>query len=781
MCGIKDAELIMNDSETNEIFELPSPHSITSAQSGRDSLAQPDRSLPANRADDDGPPRTYLKLSDERRAWLVQRACDRIDECRAKMGLVFGQGVAKPGSWAWDRQIAQMQYDGVFDWRKGSGGVFLENNWSMNVPKRFIRLMVAKVASDLLGTEPYFACMPEKAEDAELAKQVEKLVQDAVADSNMSEVLREAVRVAMTCGERAVKLTHVYDATEFRGPAVVAVDREGKPVTTPGGDYIFPKDDFVHEPGRNGQVRLRKEPAFALEAGSELLDARTGKLRYAQVDDLPQKLVHKDGLEAGGISCEDFIFPIDVPSLDKADIIVHVYDDTLETLQQVWGDKTHNERFQFSATGALSQASQPVTQQARNHNRELVNVHEVYIRCDADEDGKDEWIFLVLDFRSRESIYEEYLGNLGMKPPPFKLIRGVESVPGRAYGNGVYKMFEHKSLFIDVQFNRVALKSSKEGSITFVHKDGTEECKSGIELVIGDRKSYVIPANSVYGKDRPPVFRINLNEVDEYAMNLLQTMIQTGMLEFGIVSAADGAETDLNASGTATGVRNIERTGNLLHRMTEELMAKDIEGALRIATDIVLENMDPEAGVFSKRNKELVKLNRDEIRLLPRDVRLLLTKIRSEEGMAASAQVVQLLDAYYGRPMWMRKKVRPEYIAQLKMLDVQDADERLDEPTDEEIAQEQASPGSSTAQGAHGQGPSESITARLTDFQPGERSQVLQKYFGIQAGDASGLTSPGENVTNADHNVSNLDADRAVPARSQKPVGAVALNRPRQH
>ena len=520
----------MNDSEANDIFELTPTSTIQPAQ-GRAGVSARADVLQGDDAGNDGPPHSYLKLSDERRAWLVQRACDRIDECRAKMGLIFGQGIAKPGSWAWDRQIAQMQYDGVFDWRRDAGGVFLENNWSMNVPKRFIRLMVAKVASDLLGTEPYFACMPENAEDAELSKQVEKLVQDAVADSNLSEVLREAVRVAMTCGERAVKLTHVYDATAFRGPAVVAVDHEDKPITTPGGSYIFPKDDFVHDPEAEGQVRLKKEPEFALKAGSEFLDARTGKLRYARVDDLSQMLVHMDGLEAGGISCEDFIFPIDVPSLDKADIMVHVYDDTLEALRQVWGDKTHNERFQFSATGGLSQASQPITQhgeqEARNASRELVNVHEVYIRCDADEDGKDEWIFLVLDFRSRESIYEEYLGNLKMKQPPFKLIRGVESVPGRAYGNGVYKMFEHKSLFIDVQFNRVALKSSKEGSITFVHKDGTEESKSGIELVIGDKKSYVIPANSVYGKDRPPVFRINLNEVDEYAMNLLQTMIQT--------------------------------------------------------------------------------------------------------------------------------------------------------------------------------------------------------------------------------------------------------------
>jgi hypothetical protein len=183
----------METGEASELLDIPSqpPAAQPDVQSPQQ---DPVQSSPA-----DVPPTTYLKLTDEQRNNLVKRACDRIDECRTKMGLVFGQGLAKAGSWAWDRQIAQMQYDGVYDWRKDIGlTVFIENNWSMNVPKRFIRLMAAKVTSDLLGTEPYFACMPEKSADAELAKEVEAKVQDEVARSNASEVLREAVRVALS-------------------------------------------------------------------------------------------------------------------------------------------------------------------------------------------------------------------------------------------------------------------------------------------------------------------------------------------------------------------------------------------------------------------------------------------------------------------------------------------------------------------------------------------------------------------------------------------------------
>src|ERR1700722_10202675 len=122
----------MNDSEANQIFDLQSSTAPgeRDENNGRDISDHGDGIL-REAAKNGGKPVSYLKLSEERRAWLVERACDRIDECRAKMGLVFGQGLARPGSWAWDRQIAQMQYDGVFDWRRDSGGVFLENNWSM--------------------------------------------------------------------------------------------------------------------------------------------------------------------------------------------------------------------------------------------------------------------------------------------------------------------------------------------------------------------------------------------------------------------------------------------------------------------------------------------------------------------------------------------------------------------------------------------------------------------------------------------------------------------------
>lgn len=732
----------MDHAEANDILGIGAAQP-DEAQQPAVSVSQPVADQPQAQ------PKTFLDLNDDRKQWLLKRALDRIDDCRASMGIEFGMGEALHGSWAWFREIAMQGYEGRYDWRMAYGGVFTENNWSMNVPKRFIRLMAAKVNSDLVGTEPYFAAMPEKADKADLSKAVEKYMQRKVSDSNLSEVLREAVRVAICTGEQPVKLAYVSDKTSFKGPAVVAIGTDGQPLKTTTGDYIYPKDGTVKDPDVEGQFRLEKDPNFVINAQSDFINPATGAFNYQKIDLLPQFLIHKDGLEAGGLKTQDFLYPVEVPSLDKADIMVHVYDEAQENLARMYPWEAI--RLPEGDSGALSAASEANTEHGeqerflRQRARPLVNVHETYIRCDADQDGQDEWIFAVIDYKSRELIYAEYLGAMNLKQPPFVLLRGVESVPSRAYGSGVYKMFMDKNLFIDVQFNRIALKSSKDGSITFVHKDGTEETKAGLTVTVGDKKQYTIPANSIYSKDKPPIFRVNLNEVDEFGFKLLETMIQTGMLEFGIVSAADGSESDLNASGTATGIRNIERTGNLLHRMTEDMIAADIEKILDLACDIIIENMPDAEAQYDHDTAALMTLNKEEIRMLRRDVRLLLTKVRSEEAIATSTQVVALLDAYYARPMWLRKIVRPEYIKLLKNLDVQDADERLKDPTEDQIQKEAES---MQQQAQKALSSTEQIKLDGKVLMPSEIGQILQNNYKItpdpsRAQQTQGAQMPG--------------------------------------
>ena len=651
-------------------------------------------------------PKVYLfsDLDDEKRKerleWVVQRACERIEDCRVERGIEYGNNVmsVRGGSWAEKRQLARKQYEGNHDHRKIPGTVFYEQNWTMDVPKRFIKLLAAQYASDLLASNPFFAAMPEKVTstaNSDLVKQVESKVQDEVTRSNVRLILVEAIKVALTEGERPIKVTHLKDETTFKGPATVGVDAQGNPIKTPKGFYIFEKDNFIPDQSAQGVMRLEKDLSFTdtlapAGVGPDGQPVMKSTIRYMEIEMLPQTIVHYDGVYAGGIQSEDFLFPLTVPNLGEADFMCHVYDEPLENIKRVYSFNPIVEG--LTASGVLSAVGQSNENRGevehKSRIRELFNIHECYIRCDADGDGKEEWIFLVLDYTGKQALYAEYLGNCGMERPPFGLVRGLEAVPGRATGVGVYEACGDKALFIDLQFNRIALKSSKEGSVTFVHRDATEEQQEGLELIVGDKTQYTLRGTTIYSPSNPPIFRVNLNEVDEYGVELLEKLIQTLQMEFGIVSGAEGSSSNLNNSKTATGIRNLERTGNTVQRMAEDIIADDLVGIMKLVTECVLENMPEDEMTFDESQGALGSLNREEIRNLEQDVRLLLTKSRSEESINTSTQAKATILEYVDLPKWKQKLVRSQYIAILKSLDVSDADDKLKDPTDAELKAE---------------------------------------------------------------------------------------------
>lgn len=731
-------------------------------------------------------------IPEDRLKEITRHCVTRLQECRTEMGLDYGREngwslcpVGRVGTWAWNRQCARMEYANKFMHREALGGVWLESNWSLNVPARFVTLLASKYQDDLVGTDPFFAAMPEKMDDpdkTDLCKQVEKKVQYEVGRSNLGSTLRESIRVALIEGERTIKLTWEVDKTQYIGTDTVLTDKNGSPIKTAKGSYIYQKDftidtivddkgNFIRAldpqtdipPGATAPVlpqgqflmtRLEKEPGFIMPPQPV----------FQQVSGLVETIEHKNGMRADGMFCEDFIYPIMSAKLSDADIMAHSYDAPLDEINARYraanyGDKLKareaaGKKNQFvEDTGPLSTEGQPLLERGEGlreaGTRKLLNIHETYYRCRLNPDDQyDTWLFIVIDFLNQEPIHAEFLGNMNMKRPPFVILRGLESQPGRAYGVGVYEKWHDKSLAVDLCFNRLALKSSKSASATFVHKEAFAEAKNNQPIVLGGREIYTVlndasSAQHPYGKDHPPIFRVNLAEVDEWTMPLMEKLIQTGQLEFGIVSAADGSSEDLNSSKTATGIRNIERTGNTIQRSTEALQAGDIEEVLDLFTDMTLQNMDEFEEQFIPGENRLSQLSKDEVLDLPRDVRMLLTKAKSQDGIATTQQIIDTIDAFYSKPMSLRKKVRPQYIQLLKDMYVADPDDALDDPSDEEIEQE-ASAGS-------GSKASEVIQLKGTDLAQNQKDALLAKDFQLPAavGNIPGLEGVGGDGTGA--------------------------------
>ncbi len=494
---------------------------------------------------------------------------------------------------------------------------------------------------------------------------------------------------------------------------------DGKPLAT----------DKNQQPIEFIQVRLEKEPAVVMP----------DQPVFQLMQRIPLTIVHQDGLVADGLFTEDFIYDIYQPRLELCKLMAHSYDIPKQEIIDTYPGGGYDQRIaNIQTTGPMARASQPILNAGEQMRvgtaSDLVNIHETYYRCRVNPtDENESWLFLVIDMTNRLPIYAEYLGNMKMKKPPFRLLRGLRSEPGRAYGVGIYADFRDQNLAIDVTFNRLMLKDSKEGSVTFVNGAMIKEVQEGHKLVIGGKEYYNINAQypDEIGPKNPPVFRINLNEMDTNGWEILDKLIAGGVLLYGVtdISSLSDVNAPIAKDATATATRNVERTGNVLQRSTQSMMQHDIIGILDDAVDLVLENADDMDLAFTPGENEIATLNREEIRNLPRDIRLTLTRSKGPELIATNAQADQIVQAYYALPLQLRRYTREFKLDQLRALDVADADATLKDPTDEEIAAE------AQAQAQAKAPPSEALSIKLSDLgplAPSERAAALA-LFGIQA------------------------------------------------
>jgi hypothetical protein len=678
---------------------------------------------------------TSLKLNEEQKERLLQKFLDRIDEVRSEMGSLGG-GEVEADSWMWERQKNQMQYDNEWAWRKRLDGdhkktIFDYSNFSLNLSKRYCRLMAAKSSDDLVGTEPFFSAMPTEQGNPVLAKQAEGYVQDEISASNLKRRIREAQKIALIRNEAVVKLAYVTNDTYFRGPGVVAVGPNiyetsdgavrqfaaGEPIVTPKGDYIYRKDDFFEDPHVAKLMRLEKEPGVAFRH----------QLEFAYQEDLFQMLRGYTGLDGRALDYRDFHCPLNAATVHEADINFHTFDEQWERLKAQYKD------FEVSAAwvntpymaGEKSPKTEKQEQETTSKILKIVNCADAYMRCnpfegDADDPGVEFEIWAVIDLRNKKFIWYDYLGN-HMDKRPFEVIPGVELVPNRWYGVGVFEMLAHKQLYVDTQFNRVNFKSMKSSSVRFRVKNAVSQWKAGQELVFGDDKTLDIE-DPRFNAQNPPLFQVNLTEIDEHAMKLIELMIQAGSTEVGIVGPDDGALAGLDTTKLATGIKSLERTGNLLMKFTETDHADAIGAIIDQAVDIILEHMDDDEMVWRPDSQELYALNRDEVRRMKKDVKLLLTRSRSTETIETARMVIQLCREYYeALTTYERYKLRGEYLRQLKALETPDAAQLLDEVTKEQADQwlaEQASKPEPLP-------PKTSIATKFGDLARPEQEQVL--------------------------------------------------------
>jgi hypothetical protein len=644
--------------------------------------------------------RTSLKLSEAQLKRMMEYVKERVSEIRKEMGLSERTEV-EADSWMAIRERNQATYDGDLRWRMLEGSIFEKSNLTLGTNVRHVKTLSAVVQDHLIGTSPFFSVMPKK-NSSLLAKQIEEYAQGAIDESTVLEGLRSAIKKALIVNEAVVKTSYVVDSSPYIGPATVYVDEMGVPIRTPEKKlFVFKNDDVFDSPMVEPEIPpapdpltgmtpppapklliLRKDPSFQMYDQQYALK---------QFDDLPLTLTHYEGPKAEPLDHRCFLCSLTAPSIHAADLNGHLFRETPMRMKEIYGPFDVGGSY-FNSTPTGDKAPKEIQGEKAERTSSVLeegNFAELYFRFDANEDGRAEDIFLVVDTeRMDDPIFYDFMGN-HFDERPFQVIPGVEQVAGRWYGRGVFSLGEDEETAIDVQWNRAITKGSRTSSLLFRRKGAVEQWDNGLPVVFGDGR--VLDVNPGFDGDKnTPIFSVNVAEPIEQAADLMEIARAASDAKFGSISPQDASLTKLNNSNTATGVVNIQASADVITKATELAHIAPVTRIMFQVIKVTLKNMPESVLMYSEDTGELVTLNKDEIASLEKKVKLTLTRSRSTQMQQTNQTALAVVKDYRATMLSDpegAKMQRDFYIGQLKGMEVSDADEVCPEITDDMILQ----------------------------------------------------------------------------------------------
>jgi hypothetical protein len=427
---------------------------------------------------------------------------------------------------------------------------------------------------------------------------------------------------------------------------------------------------------------------------------------------ITRRLITFEGPELAPVYFVDFLCPESASDIQTADLIAHLYDmgfmRVAEMFQGQMGEGDEkianiqaavdrlrdiaNESREPKAAAGQPRAEQRNSAPASSKAAEpMCEIAECYLTYDADGDGIQEEIMLILDRRNEAPIYYEYLANVTVRGlRPFRVIRPMP-VDGRWYGMGGMELFDPEQDFIDLQINRHNFNTSAAGRVTFWNPSAVLEGERDPNLKLNHGKTYTLRDGK---KAEDALSYVELESDAERLEKLLDMFVQFMQLKSGVLSGADRASAALPSSNTLGEEELITQSGDeLFGRMLAHLFP-GIKGALSDVIDVIYANLN-QREVFSFFNgdaNEVASLTPEDVRDLALNVTLVLSKSQQRKTLETGAQADDTIDRFYARPPVLQDRTAPYARQRLKALGVPQTDKVIEPLVPDPAAAVQATP-----------------------------------------------------------------------------------------
>jgi len=483
---------------------------------------------------------------------------------------------------------------------------------------------------------------------------------------------------------------------------------------------------------------------------------------------ITRRLVTFEGPDAQVVFYKDFLCPENAVDVQTADMVGHLYDmNVMQVAQMFRGQYGEGDAAIGDMSAAVTRlramlnasnepkaaAGQPRSDMKETDTTAAVGVPQVlvaecYLTYDADGDGVQEEIMLVLDRENKAPIYYEYLPNVTVKGHrPFYPVRPAP-VDGRWYGMGAMELFDPEQEFVDLQINRHNFRTSSAGIVTFWDPSATVEGNRDPNLKLNHGETYTKRDSAKKAEDILSYVELPTDaKALEYLINLFMQLMQ---MKSGVLNGADRAVSGLPSSDTLGEEEIITHSGEeLFARMLAHLFP-GVKAALSAVIDVIYANMN-RVEVFNYFNgdaDEILKLDPSEVRDLALNVTLELSRTQARKAVESGDKVTALVSWFYGLPFQLQQRASTYARQQLKGFGVSQADKIID-PLDLSAGQ----PAGKV---------SESINYK--DARPGIKAQIEQ-----QAGlDPNAPAPPGMEAAQTQHD-QTVNPPKTEPA---KPAGS---------
>lgn len=580
--------------------------------------------------------------------------------------------------------------------------VFSRSNFSLSVTRGQVRYIVSKTFDEMFGSRPWLAVKAVGLGDTEKSRDLQKFCEHKFnhTKANVESAIKDACLSAWGMGYGVLKTSYLRHIEEFDTVIDVLIDEDnnpiigksGRPLTSSSENYFDDKNDgyvFTDDP----QQRSFKKPQF-----SEITNAD-----YA---------VKYNGPELACVSYKDFIADPDAAKLEDSDFVAHHQAWTVGELKNEFGlgmiDPDRYEQMLDSAghnkvpsvadddpyndTGASKNWG-------KRENANYLNVAECYFNYERPGETDDEGnvtpgrvvkMFALVALDTQEVIWADYLGNITPQADlPFTIVT-CDKQRNSWLGSGFLQRFDQEQQFIDECFNQIKIRNDYAANpIVVIDRKAFQDGETGKAFQWGPGLHKELKGNAVASE---AIQVMSLPQMENETKSMMETVIQMITMDSGVSGAAQGDMGALPQMNTATGVKQVLGHGSILNKMSIREVQRGVEKAIQNLTKLMLHSMDPVETIkfFEGENEIEAIIDKDDYVQLDLDVRLTLTKFHQDEEESRLMRVMMTVERYLALPVFAMERARPLFVDQLRILGIEDADEKL--PYAQEVAMAMAPP-----------------------------------------------------------------------------------------